>query len=91
MAMVDSFVILLGEGIGEFGVNSILSITGGVEVLTFFCLPFFVPKSTNHLNWILTDTLFVAASSRMSTAVASSYSSYSNSDKISLHFPFSFP
>ena len=91
MAMVESGVILVGEGLTESGVKLIGCILGWVAVLTFLSLPCFSPNSKNCLNWVSTDTLFIAASSRMSKVVASSSSSsFDSSDKMSLHFPFPF-
>ena len=90
MVGVDSCVILMEDGLGESGVKSIGFITGGVAVVTFFGLPCFARESMNRLNCVSTDTLFAAASSMMSIAVANSSSSSFNSDRISLHFPFPF-
>ena len=91
MAMVESGVILVGEGLGESGFESIKFISGWVAVFTFLVLPCFARDSTYCLNWVSTDTLFIAASSSMLEAVASSSSSSSNSyDKMSLRFPFPF-
>ena len=56
MAMVDSSVILVEEGLGESVVKSIESIVGGVAILTFFSLPCFALDLTNCLNWVSTDT-----------------------------------
>ena len=89
--MVDSCVILMGEGLGESGVKSIGFITSGVVIITFFNLPCFSSESTNRLNWVSTNTLFALSSSRMLTIVASSSSSSFDSYKISLRFPFPFP
>ena len=92
MSIVESGVILVREGLGEFGVKSIGFIMGGLEVLTFLSLPCFSPNSTYCLNWVLTNTLFVVASSSILEEVASSSSSSSySSGKMSLRFPFPFP
>ena len=91
MTTIESGVILVGECLGDFGIKLIESITNGVAVITFFSLPCFAPDSTNCLNWVSIDTLFTAASSKMSAAVESSSSSYSDSyGKMSLCFPFPF-
>ena len=88
---IYSYVIWVWDGSGGVETKStIFSSTEGFVVFTFFGLPCFAPKSTNHLNYVLTNILFVAASSMMWTAVANNYSSSSDSDRISLHFPFPF-
>ena len=85
MATVKYGVILVREGLGEYGFKSIESILGWVAVLTFFSLPCFAPDSMNCLNWVLTDTLFIGASCSMLAVVASSSSSsFASSDKMSL-------
>ena len=78
MEMVESGVILVGEGRGDSGVKSMGLIMGWVATLTFLILPYFAPDSTNYLNCASTYTLFGEASSRMSAVVESS--SYSSSD-----------
>ena len=91
MAMVESGVIIVGEGLGESRVKSIGFISGWVAVLALLSMPWFAPDSTNYLNWVSTDTLFIAASSSTLVAVASSSSSsFDSSDKMILRFPFPF-
>ena len=86
MAIVESSVILVGEGHGDSGIKSIGLIPEGIETLTFLGLPCFAPDSMNCLNCFLTDTLFIEASSKMSATVATNSSD--SSGRISLHFPF---
>ena len=89
MAIVESGVIMVGEGHGDSGVKSIGLISGGVETLTFLGIPHFAPNSMNCLNCFSTDTLFSAAPSKMSTSVTSnSSSSFVSSKRMSLCFPF---
>ena len=87
--MVEFGVILVGEGHGDSGVKSMGFIKGWVATLTFLGLPSFAPDSINYLNYVSTDTLVIEASSKMSTTVASNYSSsFVSSWRISLCFPF---
>ena len=89
MAIVESGVIMVGEGHGDSGVKSIGLISGGVSTLTFLILPCFYPDSMNCLNYFSTDTLFSVASSRMSAVVESNSSlSYDSSERMIFHFPF---
>ena len=74
---IHSCVILVGDGGG--GVDTRSTTFSAVEVFVLFA--FFgrhccAPASTNILNWASTGTLFVAVSSIMSHAVATSSSSY---------------
>ena len=88
---VSSCVIWVGEGGGGVEAKSTMfSSTEVVAVFTFFGLPCFAPASTNRLNCVLNETLFVVASSMMSIVVANSSSSSSDSDRRSLRFPFHF-
>ena len=88
---VSSCVIWVGDGGGGVETKSIIfSSTTGFVVFTYFGLPCFAPASTNRLNYVSTDILFVAASFMMSIAVANSSSSSSNLERIRLRFPFPF-
>ena len=51
MVIIESDVILVGEGRGDSGVKSIGLISGGVAILTFLCLLCFAPDSMNYLNY----------------------------------------
>ena len=83
-------VILVGDGGG--GVDTRSTTFSAIEVFVLFALfgrPCCAPASTNIWNCVSTGTLFVAASSIMSHAVAtSSSSSYEDSGMISLRLPF---
>ena len=86
---LSSYVIWAGDGGGDVETKSTMFSSIEVVVLfTFFDRPYFAPASTNRLNCVSTDTLFDVASSMISTVVTSSSSSYSNSEMISLRFPF---
>ena len=61
---LSSFVIWVGDGGG--GVETKSTMFSPVEVVllfTFFGQPCFAPTSTNYLNCVLTNSLFVVASS----------------------------
>ena len=80
MAIVEFGVILVGECHGESGVKSIGIISEGVATLKFLGLPCFALDSMNGLNCVSTYTLFIDASTKMSTMVASNFSSSSDSN-----------
>ena len=89
MAILESSVILVGEGHGDSGVKSIGLILGGVATLTFLGLPCFAPDLMNYLNCVLTNTLFIEASSKMLETVANNSSSSSDSSgRMIFCFPF---
>ena len=88
---ISSCVIWVGDGSGGVKTKSTISSSAeGFVVFTFFVLPCFAPESTNRLNFVQNDILFVVACSMMSIAVANSSSSSSDSDRMSLRFPFPF-
>ena len=61
---LSSYVIWVGDGGG--GVETKSTMFSPIEVVvifTFFSQPCFAPALTNRLNCVLTDTLFVVASS----------------------------
>ena len=86
---LSSYVIWVGDGVG--GVETKSTMFSPIEVVvlfTFFGRTCFAPTSTNHLNCVSTNTLFVVASYMISTELASISSSSSDSEMITLHFPF---
>ena len=75
------------------GVDTKSTIFLAIEVFvpfTFFGRPCCAPDVTKSLNYVSTETLFATASSMMSNAVANSSSSYYDSERIGLRFPFPF-
>ena len=75
----SSCVIWVGDGGGGVETKSTMFSVVEVFVLfTFFSRPYCAPDLRKCLNYVSTINLFTTASSMMSTAVATSPSSYSN-------------
>ena len=84
-----SLTMWVGDGSGGVAVRSTESTSGVVTNFTFFALGCFASSTMNFLNCSSTDTLFLAASSKISAAlVCSSCSSSNSSMRISIPFPF---
>ena len=82
-----SSVIFIGDGGGGIDTRS-TTFSGVIMVFAFFSQPACAPASTNHWNWVSINTLFVAASSMMSRAMAANYSlSLDELERISLRLP----
>ena len=88
---IFSYIIWVGDGGGGVETKSMASTVGGSVSFTFLALACLVSSSTNRLNCSSTETLFLAASIKMSVALACNSSSSSKiSWRISLRFPLLF-
>ena len=67
---IFSCIIWVGDGGGGVETKSMDSTIGGFIIFTFLALYFIVSSSTNHLNCSSIETLFLAASIKMSVALA---------------------
>ena len=88
---IFSCIIWVGDGGGGVETKSIASTVGGLVIFTFLDLACLASSSKNRLNCSSTKTLFLAASIKMSVALACNSSSTSDiSWRIILFFPFPF-